>query len=200
MADVLTVAEIGPESAGRRMSLEEFARVEGRPGFLYELEKGVIQVVDVPHGEHFLVVEFIRDRLTIYKHADSGRIRHIGGANEMALRMPEMQSERHPDIAVYLTPMPRDDPQPWEYWIPEIVVEVVSESGRDRDYRVKREEYLKAGIRAYWIIDPGPRTATVLTRYGDTWRERRLDTTGAIKTPVLPGFELKLADVFSVLD
>ena len=44
-----------------------------------------------------------------------------------------MQSDRHPDQAVYLLPPP-DGPRPWTRWVPEIVVEVVSEGGEDRDY------------------------------------------------------------------
>src|SRR5438445_369654 len=98
MADTLAVVEIGPEDAGRRMSLDEFARAEGRPGFIYELAKGVIQVVDVPHGEHFLVVDSIRRKLFRYQDRRPEKIQYIAGSHEMALRMPAMESERHPDL------------------------------------------------------------------------------------------------------
>ena len=54
-------------------------------------------------------------------------------------------------------------------------------------------------MKLYWIIDPLDRTATVLTRRADSWREQKLDAAGMLTTHRLPGFELKLADVFAVL-
>ncbi len=51
--------------------------------------------------------------------------------------------------------------------------------------------------RLYWIIDPCDDTATVLTRRIDKWHEQKLDINGVLKTDLLPGFELKLAEVFA---
>ena len=48
MADISTVPLIGPEHNGTPMTLDEFARAEGRPGHLYELERGTIVVVSLP--------------------------------------------------------------------------------------------------------------------------------------------------------
>lgn len=199
MTETITLASIGPESDGRRMTLDEFARVEGQPGYIYELEKGVVVVVDVPGVPHMLLRLRIRNPLVSYQAAHPERVYAVADASDSALRMPEMQSERHPDVAVYLTPPPDSDAQPWEYWIPDIVVEIVSDSSVDRDYRVKPDEYLKAGVRRYWIIDPRDRTATVFTRRADQWQQQKLDATGVLKADLLPGFELKLAEVFAVL-
>ena len=112
-----------------------------------------------------------------------------------------MQSERHPDLSVYLTPMPKDD-YPWDKWVPSIAIEVVSpgDDARRRDYEAKREEYLAAGVAEYWIVDPQTREMLALTRHGDRWRERRLDQNGSWKSMPLPGFELDLARVFAALD
>ncbi len=195
-----TLTLIGPESHGTPMSLDEFAQVEGQPGYRYELQAGVIQVVDIPGLPHGLIVQVIRNALVALQLKHPKLIYYIASGSDAALRMPEMQSERHPDIAVYLTPPPVSDDQPWEHWTPDLVVEVISAGGEDRDYRVKRDEYLRAGVRLYWIVDPQSRTVTVLTRRTDTWSEKRLDETGALATPLLPGFELQRADVFSVLD
>lgn len=199
MAETIAISTIGPEHNGQRMTLDEFARVEGQPGYIYELEKGVIIVVDVPGIPHLSLVLRVRNALIAYQFANPTKIHAVTGGGESALRMPQMQSERHPDISVYLSPPSTPDDQPWEEWIPEIVVEVVSASSVERDYVIKRDEYLKAGVKVYWIIDPLDRTATVLARRADSWREQKLDATGSLTTPRLPGFELKLADVFAVL-
>lgn len=197
MAETTVGVRIGPKNHGTRMTLEEFARAEGQPGYIYELEKGVIVVVDVPGVPHAYVKQAVRNALVLYQASHPQCISLIAEGGDSALRMPEMQSERHPDISVYLTAPPTDEPQPWEYWIPEIVVEIVSESGADRDYHIKPDEYLKAGVRLYWIVDPRDRTVTVLTRRGDRWREQKLDATGVLKTSMLPDFELKVAEGFA---
>jgi Uma2 family endonuclease len=200
MADTLAITEIGPEHHGTNMSLDEFARVEGRPGHRYELQQGVIQVVDVPGLPHGLVVQAIRNQLCSYQIDRPEKVYYIAAGSDAALRMPQLQSERHPDITVYLTRPPVADDHPWEHWAPDLVVEVVSSSSEERDYVVKRDEYLKAGVRLYWIVDPQQRTALVLTRRGDTWREERLTKASVLATALLPGLEIKLAEVFAVLD
>jgi Uma2 family endonuclease len=196
MADISTAPLIGPEHNGTRMSLEEFARAEGRPGHLYELERGTITVVDVPGFSHSFIVRLINRAIELYDASHPGHVFHVSGGSQAAMQMPEMQSERHPDLSIYLTPPPTQDEQPWSEWVPDIAIEVVSAGGEERDYRVKREEYLRAGVRLYWIIDPEERTATVLRRQMDTWQEQRLDETGKLTTSLLPGFELALADLF----
>ena len=199
MADAGTIIRVGPQHAGQRMSLDEFARAAEQPGHTYELEKGVVVAVAIRGLPHALVVQAIRDALTAYRSAHPGSIYLTAEGGSAGVRMPEMESERHPDIAVYLTSPPTDDPQPWDFWTPDLVVEVVSPGSEQRDYEVKRDEYLKAGIRLYWVIDPQQRSATVFTRRGDTWEPRRLDEGASLSTPLLAGFELRLADVFGVL-
>jgi Uma2 family endonuclease len=199
MADTLRIPKIGPASRGQRMTLDDFTRAEEQPGYIYELEKGVVVVFDVPRVPHMSLVLRLRNALVAYQLANPSRVHSITGTGESAMCMPQMQSVRHPDISVYLTPPPSADDQPWEDWIPEMVIEVVSESDAERDYRTKRDEYLKAGVNVYWIMDPRNRTATILTRRADTWREQKLDATGILTTSRLPGFELKLTELFAVL-
>jgi len=98
---------------------------------------------------------------------------------------------------VYLTRPAISGPQPWDHWTPDIVVEVVSEGGEERDYQVKRDEYLTAGVRVYWIVDAGSHQVTELVRSGDIWGERRLGRDDALSTTLLPGFNVPLATVFA---
>src|SRR5713226_266123 len=46
--------------------------------------------------------------------------------------------------------------------VPTLVVEVVSEEDEARDTVTKREEYARAGIPRYWIVDPQQRTVLTL--------------------------------------
>lgn len=190
---------VGPHSHGKRMSLGEFARAETEPGYLYELYRGVIVVMPIPGVPHERGKDAFRKALYAYDQAHPGRIDLLADGSGCAVRIPGRQTERHPDLAIYLSPPPVDDEQAWDFWTPDIVIEVVSEGGERRDYEEKREDYLQAGVRLYWIFDRRRRTATVLTRRGDQWDERKLDESGVLETPLLPGFRLKLSEVFSVV-
>ena len=98
-----TLIKIGPADHGRRMSLEEFEHAEVQEGYLYELSRGIITVSDVPNRLHLLQLVAIRDQLQAYESLHPGRIHVIAGGSECKLLIPALDSERHPDLAVYLT-------------------------------------------------------------------------------------------------
>ncbi len=115
----------------------------------------------------------------------------ILGAAECKLLVRAWESERHPDLSIFLTkPKGRDDSKLWRRWLPELVIEVVSERSVDRDYVDKRQEYYDLGIKEYWIVDAQREHVIVLRRGKADWTEKRIGRDGAITTKLLPGFEL----------
>lgn len=44
---------------------------------------------------------------------------------------------------------------------PDIIIEIVSSSSREKDYLTKCTLYSKAGVREYWIVDPQKETTMV---------------------------------------
>ena len=187
--------KIGPQDHGRRMSLAEFDRIEVVEGYWYELSRGVIQVSDVPSYPHAAQMSTLRDQLLIYGHFNPGRIVNILGGSDTKTTIEETESERHPDISVYLTPPPPGD-HPWADWTAEIVVEIVSKSSAKRDYTEKPEDYLAAGVKEYWIIDRFKRLLTVLTRAADGWDRREYGPDQPHATPLLPDFTLPAGPLF----
>jgi Uma2 family endonuclease len=183
--------KIGPEDQGRKMSLKDFEFVETQEGYHYELSRGFITVSEVANIYHALVVSIIRDALGVFKTENPGRIFLILNSMECKLLVRKWKSERHPDLAVYLTkPKGAKDRTMWRHWLPELAIEVVSERSVDRDYIDKRQEYWDLGIKEYWIVDTR-REHVVLLRRGKTdWTEKRLGATGNITTKLLPGFAL----------
>lgn len=177
------------------MPIALFARAEGEPGFNYELANGVVEVTNIPGLDHHRVVRRIVKLLTGYEIAHPGVIQSMGGGAEAKIELWGADSERHPDVSVYLSPPPKGVDQPWDRWIPEIVIEVVSASSAKRDYKDKPKDYLAAGVREYWIIDPLKRAGTFLTRRADVWLQKRLTVRGKWTTPLLPAFTLELARV-----
>jgi hypothetical protein len=49
------------------MTLEEFREAEEQPGNLYELAKGVLEVVEVPSDGHGHVVDNLREMISLYR-------------------------------------------------------------------------------------------------------------------------------------
>jgi Uma2 family endonuclease len=155
---------IGPDHNGRRMTLDQFDRAIGREGYTYELNKGVIEVTDVPRPRHLAQVQEIRDQLVAYRLSNPDIIHSITGSNESKILIQPDQSERHPDLSVYLS-APPDLPDVWSLWVPAIVTEVVSESSAKRDYEDKPSEYLTFGVDEYWIIDAYKQQMTAKLRW-----------------------------------
>ena len=188
--------EIGPEDAGRAMSLEEFDRAMGREGYRYELNKGVIEVTDVPDPSHFAQIQEIRDSLAAHRLAHPGSIHSVTGSNDSKILLATDQSKRHPDVSVYLTAPPAG-PDVWSRCIPAIVVEVVSKRSMKRDYQDKPAEYLSFGVDEYWIVDSAKSQMMALTRWRGQWKEKIYKPTQRYSTPLLPGFSLELKRVLS---
>ncbi len=192
-----TITRIGPEDRGRLMRLDEFAEAEGQDERIYELGRGRVTVVEIPKKRHMLLVASVRDQLQVYKSANPGRIEVIASGNECKVIIPALSSERHPDLGVYLTPPPEnEDDEFWVRWVPELVVEVVSPSSRERDYDQKPEEYLRAGVREYWIVDADIRALVVLRRSRSRWIESKITSPAIDRPRLLPGLAFSIASVF----
>ena len=181
---------VGPSDHGQRMTLDEFIEADFEGGWLYELARGVIDVTEVPLPHHGRIVRRLARMFDHYDALHPGVIDYLAGGGECRMCLPGMQSDRHPDQAVYLNPEP-SGPRPWTRWVPHIVVEVVSTRSEDRDYVEKREEYLRVGLSEYWILDPTPRTLLVLQRAGDVWQEVHVKEDATYRTHLLPGLEVR---------
>ena len=186
---------VGPADQGRPMSLDQFDRATGQEGYLYELNKGVIDVTDVPHPAHFAQVQGIRNQLILYQEAHPDVIHSVAGSNESKILLADEQSERHPDLSVYLTPPPETDV--WSLWIPTIVVEVVSKSSSKRDYQDKPGEYLSFGVDEYWIVDASKQQMTAMVRWRGQWKQKAVKPAQKYTTRHLPGFTLDLKRVLA---
>ncbi len=189
---------IGPEHDGRKMSLDEFSDAEGRGGYLYELNRGVVTVIDVPNEPHPDLLDAIQDQLRSYKVDHRDVVYRILEGGSGKIPVERFESERHPDLLIYKTRRPKGvkGSQVWPVWIPEIVVEIVSPGSEDRDYNQKPDEYFQFGVQEYWIIDESKRLMTVHQRSGDERTTSVISPGELYTTELLPGFEFDLQRVF----
>jgi len=84
---------------------------------------------------------------------------------------------------------------------PDLVIEVISpgSENRARDLTAKRRLYGKYGVKEYWAVDSENRTVLVFRLSDHGLAEVSLLRAGdQISSPLLPGLELNLTDVFKV--
>jgi Uma2 family endonuclease len=193
---IQSITKIGPKDHGRRMSLAEFEPAHAQEGYLYELSRGVVIVMDVPGIAHMLQVGEAREQLVRYRLEHTKKIFAIAAGNECKILLSDFESERHPDLAVYMSSPPAEK-RYWAYWVPEIAIEVVSPGSEERDYVLKREEYLDFGIKEYWVLDAQRQEMLVLRRGRGKWIQRIVSPPELYETKLLPGLKFDCKAVFA---
>ncbi len=82
---------------------------------------------------------------------------------------------------------------------PDLVVEVLSPGNNSKELKLKFDLYEEFGVKEYWIIYTGEQSLIryVLDKTGKFVADGRALTIGdEIQTHILPGFSLKLEDIF----
>ena len=77
---------------------------------------------------------------------------------------------------------------------PDLIVEIISADSRQRDTRTKRDDYERAGVAEYWLIDPELGTFQFLVLRDGRYVEASAAPERFAST-VLPDFELDFARV-----
>ncbi|MCM1045161.1 MAG: Uma2 family endonuclease [Candidatus Gastranaerophilales bacterium] len=76
------------------------------------------------------------------------------------------------------------------YGAPDWIIEIVSQSSRQRDYMTKLFKYRTAGVREYWIVDSERNMVTVYSFESDTMGQYNLDE--EIPVGIYEGFRIKI--------
>lgn len=160
---------------------------------LIELSEGCVEFLPMPNPFHQRLAQLLFLLLRAFVVAQNA------GEVFIAPLRVRLWSEkiRMPDI-VFVRPDRIQDPHEPPNGA-DLAMEVVSESkdDRDRDLVVKREEYARAGIAEYWIVDPEENRITVLVLQGTSYVVHGEFTPGTRATSVtLPGFGVDVTAVF----
>ena len=158
-----------------------------------ELVRGVLVVREPPGYRHGLVAfavaarigEFVREHgLGVVVAADTGFKLFADPDTVRAADAAFLSRDRapHPPPAGYLT------------LAPDFVVEVVSPGDRPGDVQAKVSDWLTAGSRLVWVIDPARQRAVVYREDGSV--DLLADHDALNGEQVLPGFSCPLADVW----
>jgi len=100
---------------------------------------------------------------------------------------------RKPDISVIRRERLQALPRGHVRIAPDLAVEVVSPNDLYSELTVKVDEYLRAGTKRVWVIDPDSRSASVFR--ADNTVERLHESDALDGEEVLPGFRCPLAEI-----
>lgn len=158
-----------------------------RDGRKYELVDGQICVSPAGYRHGRVAV-----RLTI-KLGSFVAERQLGDVLESSTgyRLPG-GNVRSPDVSfVAADRVPAGEPAGFAELAPDLAVEVLSPEDREREVLDKVGEYLSAGVRLVWVIDPEQATAASFRSLTDV---RRIERHGTLDgEDVVPGFTCTLA-------
>jgi Uma2 family endonuclease len=71
---------------------------------------------------------------------------------------------------------------------PDLAIEIVSPESVERDYKIKRKQYQRAGVSEYWIIDPDKQKVLLLRRNARGRYQEVVPHRGKLYSKALPGF------------
>lgn len=83
---------------------------------------------------------------------------------------------------------------------PDLVIEILSPGNSQTEMKDKFDLYEEAGVLEYWLVHPGERSVQIfqLNENGRYIGLRPYISGDTVTTPVVPGMEVPLADVFDV--
>jgi Uma2 family endonuclease len=188
---------MNPMSVAQRMTADEFLLLGEDPsGRTSQLIAGEI-VMNEPLPRH----QFVKRDLLVALDTWTGE---QPGRGEVMLPLDVRMDDQNvygPDLLWYAEGRaPRRDggrPSP----IPDIAVEVRSPSTWRRDVMIKKPVYEQYGLPELWLVDTASEGVRVLRRSNAGMTAFDIELTLArgemLTSPLLPGFELALDDLFS---
>jgi Uma2 family endonuclease len=191
-----SVPRIGPAANGIPILPWQFDRADFVEGWRYELINGVLIVTPIPLENEADPNEELGYLLRRYhEEHPQGTVLDVTLMERIVRVGP---NRRRADRVIWagLGRLPR------RYETPSIIAEFVSTGRRNwiRDYEVKRDEYLEAGVKEYWVFNRFQHTLTVFSMRGGKVRQRVLRAGQICRTALLPGFELPLDRLFALAD
>jgi Uma2 family endonuclease len=176
---------------GRLLTAEEYGKMETPLDKRDELVRGEIVYRSLPRAEHGLVsANFC---LLLGNYCDKKKRGYptwsIGLITERTpdtVRGPDLTFWSHERFPGFINEYPEI--------MPDLVIEILDDDEVHNDYSDKVREYLAAGTRLVWVVDPDSRTVMV---YAGTMRGLELDEAETIDGgDVLPGFSCLVSAFF----
>jgi len=170
---------------------EEYLWLTDHTQRLVEFTDGFLEVLPMPTDRHQSILEFLFLLFRAHVTPRGGKV-HVA-AFRVRLRSGQF---REPDHLLLLDA--KDPRRQDRFWTgADLILEVVSKDNPERDLIQKRNEYARAKIPEYWIVNPLTETILVFQLKGTRYRKTGEYPRGTQAASVLlPGFSVKVAEVF----
>jgi len=179
-----------------RFTYEDYKSLPESMSRRYELLHGELRMVPAPTTEHqfisrnleFILYHFVRIH-------DLGTV--LYAPVDVVFGQGDDREVVQPDI-LYISHQRRHIITEEEIQgVPDLIVEILSPGTEQRDRGYKKHLYGRYGVREYWIVDPASRTVET---YGghDFDCLRRLTENQTLTSPLFPGLEIVLKEVFEI--
>jgi Uma2 family endonuclease len=175
------------------MTLESYERLPHDDSFRDEVVRGRLVREPVPAGEHGWLE--VRLGHHLYMHVERhglgvvlGCTGYILASEPLTLRAPDLSFVAHARVHNGY-PM-----RTYSRVAPDLAVEIVSPSNRRRELEEKVRQFLEAGTRAVWVVDPIRRCVTVHGPGSSVRLEHGEVLDGG---DVVPGFSLPVDELFA---
>lgn len=157
-----------------------------------ELVRGNLVVKEPAGYRHGLVIARLARELA--NHVEANHLGQILGAETGFTLFRDPDTVRAPDVGfVRRGRVPHPAPTGFAELAPDLVVEVLSPTDRAGDVLAKVGDWLEAGVRLVWVVDPDARVARI---YRPDGREAVIAAGEALDgEDVVPGFRCPLTAV-----
>jgi Uma2 family endonuclease len=189
--------------ATQKLTFEEYLSYDDGTNIRYELVNGELVPMSLGTGLHGAIAKFLERAFD----DENTRLGKTWTAQKFSVgvrspRSGRWDTSRIPDVTVL----------PIEQWEalanreavieldeppPILVVEVVSESTKNADYRTKRSEYAVLNILEYWIVDPLSSVVTICTLVEGFYDAVQFRDGERIYSATFPELELTAAQVLA---
>jgi Uma2 family endonuclease len=163
-------------------------------GYRYELLRGKLVSTPMSSYESSDVAMGIGSILRVFAHAN--KLGRVAGADGAFILARDPYTVRIPDVSfVRIDRLPPiEQRRRFLELAPDLAVEVISPSDSANDVQEKVRLYLDSGVQLIWVVHPIQRTLTVYRP--DRTAQVLYDEDMLDGGDVLPGFTIRVADVF----
>ncbi len=159
-----------------------------------ELVKGELTPMSPASTQHGKIA--LRLGAIIWNYVEAHNLGEVYAAETGFTITEDPDTVRAPDVSFVARSRIPPEGEPPGFWAiaPDLVVEVLSPFDVASKVQQKITEYLQAGVRLVWLVDPETQTVTVYKSLAEAHILLRQDV--LMGDEVLPGFSLPLAKLF----
>jgi Uma2 family endonuclease len=160
-----------------------------------ELVKGELRTMAPAGFDHGAIIDNLQFRLS--QHVRAHKLGVILGAETGFKLAKNPDTVRGADIAFIAARRLPPGSRPMGYWegAPDLAVEVLSPSDTVEEIEEKVDDYLSAGARLVWVVNPRRKTVTIHRTGADPVIRREQDSLDA--DDVVPGFVCRVEEIFA---